>query len=583
MAVMIGSLLTISAAAQLQLKIEPAANEVQTAAAGLSFRSTFKSRQELLDYIEKIPALLQASGYLSASVDSVAEKNNTTTAYLFLGKQYHWQQVKIKPADWPLLNELGYTVNTFKIAGAASIASLPQRIIDHYQDNGYPFIKVKWDSIQLLNDSISASLVINKGVLYKLDSIGLYGPARVSKNFLTRYLNLPSDGLYRQNILDRIDQKFAELPYIIQTQPWSISMQATGYVLNFYLQPRRNNQVDALIGLLPASPQNAGKLLLTVDAKIILRNAFGSGELIDFNWQQIQPASPRLYLVYQQPYIFNSGFGSDLSFQLYKKDSSYLNISGSLGLRYQLGEHRSATILFQLQRTNLLDVDTTAIRFSKKLPDIIDLATTGIGFTYLYDHTDYRFNPRKGTAFDLTTTAAQKTIRKNNAISNIKDGSFNYSSLYDSVKMNSYQLKIRLNAAHYFPLAKQAVFKTAIQSGLLQTADYFRNEMFQLGGYRLLRGFDEESIFADKFAVATLEYRYLVNLNSFLFGFSDIGWTNFKSQQANFSHTYLGIGAGMAFQSKQGIFNISFAAGKRNDLKFNLRQSKIHLGYTSFF
>ena len=122
-----------------------------------------------------------------------------------------------------------------------------------------------------------------------------------------------------------------------------------------------------------------------------------------------------------------------------------------------------------------------------------------------------------------------------------------------------------------------------MQAGFIQTPDYFRNEMFQLGGYRLLRGFDEESIFADKFAVTTLEYRYLLDLNSFLFGFTDIGWSNFKSQQTQFSHTYVGVGAGMAFQTKQGIFNISYAVGKRDDLRFNLRQSKIHFGYLSFF
>jgi hypothetical protein len=39
----------------------------------------------------------------------------------------------------------------------------------------------------------------------------------------------------------------------------------------------------------------------------------------------------------------------------------------------------------------------------------------------------------------------------------------------------------------------------------------------------------------------------------------------------------------MAVETKQGIFNISYAAGKRDDVKFNLRQSKIHFGYTSFF
>jgi len=231
----------------------------------------------------------------------------------------------------------------------------------------------------------------------------------------------------------------------------------------------------------------------------------------------------------------------------------------------------------------LLDVDTNTIRFSKRLPDIIDLNYLSIGFEYAYNNTNYRLNPRSGNEFLLTATAGKKTIRRNNAITAIKDGSFNYNALYDSLELDSYQLRFRMNAAKYFPLAKRAVLKTALQAGLLQTPNYFRNEMFQVGGYRILRGFDEESIFTNRFAVATLEYRYLIDLNSYFFGFTDVGYTNYKSQQTSVSHTYAGFGAGMAFETKQGIFNISYAVGKRNDLRLDLRQSKIHFGYTSFF
>jgi len=55
------------------------------------------------------------------------------------------------------------------------------------------------------------------------------------------------------------------------------------------------------------------------------------------------------------------------------------------------------------------------------------------------------------------------------------------------------------------------------------------------------------------------------------------------NRDANFQHTYLGIGTGLAFETKTGIFNISYAVGKRNDLNFDLRQSKIHIGFVSLF
>ncbi|MEP7257237.1 MAG: hypothetical protein ABI687_02590, partial [Flavitalea sp.] len=103
------------------------------------------------------------------------------------------------------------------------------------------------------------------------------------------------------------------------------------------------------------------------------------------------------------------------------------------------------------------------------------------------------------------------------------------------------------------------------------------------GGYKLLRGFDEESLFTPRYAVASTEYRYLLGQNSFLFSFIDFGITSSSTQQKNIANNFLGAGLGMAFETKAGIFNISYAAGKRDDQKFNLRQSKIHLGYVNYF
>jgi hemolysin activation/secretion protein len=98
-----------------------------------------------------------------------------------------------------------------------------------------------------------------------------------------------------------------------------------------------------------------------------------------------------------------------------------------------------------------------------------------------------------------------------------------------------------------------------------------------------LRGFDEESQYLSQYAVATLEYRYLIGLNSFFFGFVDGGWGRNNSQSSNYTHTYIGTGLGLALETKAGVFNLAWAVGKRDDTPFNLRQSKIHFGFVNYF
>jgi hemolysin activation/secretion protein len=165
----------------------------------------------------------------------------------------------------------------------------------------------------------------------------------------------------------------------------------------------------------------------------------------------------------------------------------------------------------------------------------------------------------------------------------LADPDFLYASLYDTIKLATYQFNIKTMVAKYFPLDRQSTVKAALSGGWLQSPNIFRNELFQIGGYKLMRGFDEESIFASQYAVTTAEYRYLVGLNSFFFVFADGGWAQNKSVSVQTSNTFIGVGLGMAFETKAGIFNISYANGKRDDAKFDLRQSKIHLGYVNYF
>ena len=59
----------------------------------LSIKNQFNTTQSCIDYIEKLPASLQAKGFLSASVDSVLKQENTFTVFLFVGEKYVWKKL----------------------------------------------------------------------------------------------------------------------------------------------------------------------------------------------------------------------------------------------------------------------------------------------------------------------------------------------------------------------------------------------------------------------------------------------------------------------------------------------------------
>jgi outer membrane protein assembly factor BamA len=432
---------------------------------------------------------------------------------------------------------------------------------------------------------MEAVLQADKGVLYHIDSIRMYGKLNLSKKFLQRYLRIPNGSIYDKEKLEAVDKRILELPFLTPVQPSDITILGSGSVLNIYAEAKKNSQVNFLIGFLPASADN-DKLQVTGDVNLNLKNMFGSAEEILVKWQQLQVKSPRLNLGYSHPYILNSAFGVNFSFELFKKDSNFLQVYAQTGLQYDLSANQTGKLFVQWQNNTLLSgaIDTNAIKAQKKLPVNIDVGSVNTGLQYDYFGTNYRLNPRSGNEVALTAIVGIKNIRQNTDIVNIKDPSFNYASLYDSIKLRSYQIRARLNAAHYFPVSKAATIKAGFNGGYFNSPSIFRNELFQIGGYKLLRGFNEESIYATSFAVFTAEYRYLIGLNSYLFGFADLGLVQNKFQDVNTNNRYTGVGLGILFETKAGLLNVSYAVGKRNDVGFNIREaSKLHFGYINYF
>ena len=557
----------------------------------IGLQTEFPSRPVCIDYVNKLPSLLQAKGFVNASLDSIFFDTTSAKLVLYIGEQYKWAHINIASADPQVLSVSGWNGKIFsnKPMNFDQLRGFQENMLIYLENNGYPFAKIYLDSISLIEDSVNASLMIDKGPFYKIDSIRVYGNAKISNTFLQHYLDIPNGSIYNREKLLRISKKIRELSFVEEEQPSNMSLLGSGSVLNLYLKQRRSSQVNAIIGFLPNNDQlSSKKLLVTGEANINLQNAFGGGEALGLNWQQLQVKSPRLNIFYRHPYLFNSPLGVDFSFDMLRKDSSYLNINLNLGARYVLSESQSGKIFLQHLQTIVSQggINEAQVIASKTLPDIADVSSLGLGVEFEKNKTNYRFNPRSGYQFTVGGSGGTKKIKKNNQILELKDPSdpsFDFDGLYDTVKLKSYQLRLLGSVAKYFPIGKQGTFKTAINGATLLSDNIYRNELFQIGGYKMLRGFDEESEYLSQYVVGTLEYRYLIGLNSFFFGFVDGGWGRNNSHSSKYTHTYIGTGLGLALETKAGIFNLAWAVGKRDDTQFNLRQSKIHFGFVNYF
>ena len=556
----------------------------------LGITNSFTSREACMAYVSRMPSLLQSKGFVTASVDSLRFDSSFAFMVLFLGERYYWSRLDASGVDPSLLEAVGWRDKVFvnKPMDFSAVSAWQGKMLNYLENNGHPFARIYLDSLQIDKESVSGKLKVDKGPSYKIDSIRVYGDVKISNNFLQRYLGISNGSMYSKEKLQRVSRKMRELTWVEEEHPSTLSLLGGGSVLNLYLKPKRSSQVNLLVGFLPNNDQlSSKKLLVTGEANINLRNAFGSGETIGLNWQQLQVKSPRLNIIYQHPFIFNSPVGLDFAFDMFRKDSTFVNVNLQLGVQYVFKTTQSGKIFFQRFQTIVNGVNTAYVLENRTLPDEADMTSANTGIDYEFNNTNYRLNPRKGNEIRIITSVGIKNLKRNNEIMDLKDPndpSFDFGTLYDTTEMRTYQFRVRATLAKYFPIGKGSTIKTAMNIGAFASGNVFKNELFQIGGYKLLRGFDEESQYLSQFVIGTLEYRILAGqANSYFYVFADGGWGRNRSQNTDADYNYIGTGLGLAFDTKMGIFNLAWAVGKRNDTEFNLRQSKLHFGFVNYF
>ena len=187
-----------------------------------SIQTVFNSKSECDEYLVKLPSLLQSKGFIAASLDSFVSAGNNTSVYLFLGRQYQSLRLRVRPNDKPYLLASGYDLTKRKagIFNFKDYAALVEKTLDYFEESGFPFATVSLDSIVISDSIISALLHIVKGATYRFDSVRMYGSAKISRNFIHRYLNMEMGSVFSKAKLDKINQRILELPYLQQSHPW---------------------------------------------------------------------------------------------------------------------------------------------------------------------------------------------------------------------------------------------------------------------------------------------------------------------------------------------------------------------------
>ncbi|MEL7162438.1 MAG: hypothetical protein AAFN92_16890, partial [Bacteroidota bacterium] len=249
---------------------------------------SFADSTAVTAYLADWQADQRAKARWEASVDTLYRTSPARLrAELHLGPEYVWQRLApptTLPANDKILRKAGYRPRRFRAGrrfAPEQWTALRDSLLVEAATAGYPFAAVGLDSITwVAPGALAARIRLDPGPLFRVGEVRVPEEVRVRPVFLERYLGLRPGETYRADRGRRISQRLNQLPYLSVKGGPRITFQDSLAFLDLPVERRPASRFDFVIGVLPGSVQNGGKLLITGELNGELYNGFGQGERI---------------------------------------------------------------------------------------------------------------------------------------------------------------------------------------------------------------------------------------------------------------------------------------------------------------
>ena len=516
--------------------------------------SLFKSKEVADKYLSELHNSYLEKGYFLFSIDSMEESALYRSVVIRLGPLFKEAKLELDSSEKVFLRRNGFTQEYLKI-NRNSLKNHLKTISDVFLNNGYPFAKIQIIDCKFSEKTrLVGKISIDRGEKFKWGNIVIKGDSSVFPSLIYNLSGIKPGKFYNESLLKEMDKEIEFLPFIDQYRKPELLFYDQKVDVYLYLKSRPVSSINGALGLQP-NPFTQ-RMAFTGQLQLKLQNALKRAELFEMNWRSIQPGTQNLFIQSNVPYLFKTRFGLDGKFNFYKRDSSFLEIKSNFGVTYSLKNNFTLKGFYSFWSNSVLNASSSQFDYSST-------SLYSYGFSINRKNFDYAPNPRKGSLLFVELALGNRTVR--------------------SQEKSDLSAKGQCVIEKFVPLAKRHILKFGASIEWVFNDTTYANERLRFGGLNSLRGFNEEELFATSFLSGLVEYRFLLDKNSTLFGFYNQAWYEDNSVLKYRKDSPLGFGLGLSFGTKLGIFSVTYALGKQLSNTIQLNQGKIHIGFVSYF
>lgn len=427
--------------------------------------------------------------------------------------------------------------------------SLRQKWSQELAARGYSFARIKTEYQGKDHEVPRLRLSVVPGRQRTVDRLVIKDYDKIPRRFVR---NLEREALakpYTNPLLIQLQQSLQNHPYVTLSRPPQTLFTKDSTQVFLFMQKRKVNVFDAMVGF---GNDKEEKISFSGTVNVQLRNVFNSFESLGLYWQRSPEKAQTFTAGLTFPYLFGSNVGTETTVNIFRQDTLFSNIRFEPGLFYNLGLRQKLGVKGTLELSSSTQKQTETLQnYSKK----------GIGLFY-----------------DWLQPAAEEILGANTLLH--AEAGYLQNLYDDNTTAKQYRLygrgekNLRLRGPHYLNLRAEGGW---LKSDLTLT----QNELFRIGGWNSLRGFNENSILAERYGYGTLEYRYLINGQSFFDVFGQYG--GLHNGALGVSPTFYSAGVGFQMYLPIGLMSFQISGGTFVGQPLKFADTKIHWGIITRF
>ncbi|WP_353778866.1 hypothetical protein [Winogradskyella sp. 3972H.M.0a.05] len=520
----------------------------------LGYKTTFKDFSSLNIETDSLKTRLQNLGYLATNLTNLSRVNDSLYKVTYnLNKRYNLVRVSYDiDIDKKLLEALAKNVeDDYFEVDINNLERVLTILNKQISEEGDPFSTLRLTNIIHDNGNLTADLQITKkDISRSIDSIIIKGYEKFPKSFIKRYLKIRTNQPFNLYSIKEKTAALDNLRFSRQIREPEVLFTKDSTIIYIYVEKVKSNSFDGFLGF--GTNEDTNKLEFDGYLNLILNNNLNFGESFRLLYKSDENDQRTFDVKANLPYLFGSPLDVELGLNIFRKDSTFSNVSQTANIAYNIDpRNRLGLGIFATTSSNLLDNGTSTL----------DDYTSNF---YLANYTHTRLQNYDALfpvnfLFDISAGFGKRT--------------------FESV--DEAQTRFTLNTYKIFNLNQRNSIYARINGAYLDSENYLENELFRFGGINSIRGFEENSLTANLFAVLNTEYRYRLNSSIYVHSVIDASYS--ENNIANTKSKLFGFGFGFGLLSKAGLFKFNYTSAKTENQKFRLSDSKVHISLTAQF